>query len=61
MQAEGADAKLVLTTRDPERRLVLILLANAELHIRHGEIELGEEVRAASLVDQLVDVGQRFD
>ena len=42
MQAKRPDAKLVLAAGDPERRLVLVLFANAELHVVHGEIELGE-------------------
>jgi hypothetical protein len=60
MQAEGADAKLVLGTRDPKQRLELVFLPNAELHVCHGEIELGEEARTARLVDKLVDVRQRL-
>ena len=60
MQAEGADSKLVLTTGDAERRLVLVLLAYPELHVGHGEVHLGEEACTASLVDQLVCMRQRL-
>ena len=60
MQAEGADAELVLAAGDPERRLVLVLLPDAELHVGHREVQLGEEARAARLVDEPVDVRQRL-
>ena len=60
VQAESADAKLVLATGDAKRRLELVGLPNAELHVRHGKIELGEEARTARLIDELVDVRQRL-
>ncbi len=61
MQAERANAKLVLPAGDAKRRLVLVLLANSELHAGHGKIPLGERACAAHLTDQLVDVRQRLD
>ena len=39
----------------------MILRADPELHVGHRQIELGEEACAACLIDQLVDVRQRFD
>ena len=50
MQAEGADAELVLAAGDPERRLVLVRRPDAELHIGHRKVQLGEEARPARLV-----------
>ena len=62
MQAEGADAELVLAAGDPERSLVLALLADSERHAGHREVRLREEARAARLrvVDDLVDVRRRL-
>ena len=60
VQAEGADAELVLAAGDAERRLVLVLLPNPKLHVGHREVQLREEARAARLVDELVDVRQRL-
>ena len=42
---------------------MLILRTDPELHVGHRQIELGEEARAAGarLIDQLVNVRQRFD
>ena len=61
MQAEGTDPELLLATGDAKQGLVLILRAVSELHAGHRQIELGEEACAARLIDQLVDVRQRFD
>ena len=49
--------KFVLAARNAERRLILILRADRELHIGHN---LGEEVRAQRLVYKLVDVRERL-
>ena len=57
LQAEGADdsEELVLAAGDPERRLVPVLLPDAELQIGHHdrEVQLREEARAPRLVDEL--------
>ena len=37
---------------DPERRLVLVLRPDAELHIGHREVQLREEARAASTISK---------
>ena len=60
MQAEGADPKLVLAARHAERRLELVLLANAELHVCTLQVELREEASTSSLVDELLDMRQRL-
>ena len=54
------DAELVLAAGDPERPLVLVLLPDPELHAGNREVQLGEEARAARVVDELVDLRQRL-
>ena len=60
MKPEGAHTELVLPTGDAERRLVLVRRADAELVVARGQVELGEEAGATSLVDELIHVWQRF-
>ena len=60
MQAESADAELVLAARNAERRLVLVLLPDPELHVGHCQVELGEEACTTRLVHELVHVRERL-
>ena len=63
LQAEGADEELVLAAGDPERRLVPVLLPDAELQIGHHdrEVQLREEARAPRLVDELRSESRLID
>jgi hypothetical protein len=62
MQTKVTDPELVLAAWHAEGRLELVLLADAKLSVGTGEIDLGAEAStsASGLIDELLDVEQRF-
>ena len=60
MEAKRTNAELVLAARHPERGFVLVLGADAKLVVGAGQVKLREKASPASLVDQLINMRQRF-
>jgi len=60
VEAESTHAELVLASRDPERGFVLVHVADAKLMVGAGQVQFGEIASTASLVDQLINMRERF-
>jgi len=60
VEAERTNAKLVLAARHPERGFVLVFDADAKLVVGAGQVKLREIACPTSLVDQLINMRERF-
>jgi hypothetical protein len=58
VKAKRPHPKFVLPARNPKAGLVSISFGNQELVVGRLKVELGEELGATTLVDELVDVLQ---